>query len=472
MCSTISEKDLIPLSSSQTASHERIQSLSAGSEILQASPEKLADCMPSDRDDADGLSDLTASAPITVTAAPENVHSVCDHPVPDDELAASKTANHKRIRSLSMEGEMLQPPSKKLESSSSTVSERLDKDEIGGTNDMSGPSSVTATPEENSGGSVLGRSAADNDLATNDAVNGVDAGEDVRGIHEVSENFAQSNTADAGPTMAKKPWQRPKLDWYNRTNVFADTTLKNKIGGLGMVQFLAWEGVDVETEFAEMGKKYKDAKGSTIARNEAMKNKAQEVHQAYIDARTAGTRQVPLGWVNRDFLPGYEPSLPGSVQAHALPPASPGNGAATTGVKKASHSRKRQAATVANKDNGVVLQTRKDLQAIHRQAAEQLVETYERRLQGIIVSVPEPAEPVISTAVDRLVYNILDRQMHLRLIRVVHEHRTTVEDDHADIMNEIQDYRAALATELQRTVKWETGQDPMLLVAQEFPVDF
>ncbi|KAL1593227.1 hypothetical protein SLS60_010835 [Paraconiothyrium brasiliense] len=472
MGSIESEKDSTEIFSSSTMNDKHNYALSADIQVSQVLPEKSADDEASERDDAAGLSASIASAPTALTTVHENIHSVCGPRDSDEDHAASKPPNHKRIRSLSLKDGMLQPPSKKLAGSLTAVPEPLNQVEIGSNIDPSNPSSVTATVDDDDGGRVVGGPASGNNLATNITLNGVGVGEDAGGTQASPENFAQPNMADA-ETEDHESWQR---DWYNSKKTFAHTTLMSNTGRRGMEQFLGWEDIDVEKMFPKKGK-YQDAEGNPLTRNEAMKIKVNEVHQAYIDARKAGTREVPLGWNGRDFRPGYDPSsLRGSQrntpssQAQVLPPAGPDDGVTTAGIKEASRSRKRQAATVVNKGNGVVSQTRSDLQAIHRQATEQLRETYKRR-QGSTVTVTDPVEPVISTAVDRLVYGIVDRQMYLRIVRMLDDNPPIVEGDYTSIMTEIHEHRAKLATELQRTVKWEKGQDPMLLVAQEFPLD-
>lgn len=286
------------------------------------------------------------------------------------------------------------------------------------------------------------------------------------GMNVNSETIIQPPAIDSETKKATKLGKTtPHLNWYEAKAVFADGTLINKICAPGMEEFLRWEGVDLDKEFPRRGGKYTNAEGERINRSTALKNKVQKMHQAYIDARSVGIRDVPQGWTGKGFE-HEEPSSPA--------PASAGISATVSGKKRQS-ARKTRVSTPKDEGDEVVSQTRTDLQAIHRYAAEQLSKAYEQRVQDVAADEGENSKISISAKVDRLVFDIVDCHIRLRMVRMRQEHGADTEEDLAGITSEMHKRRAELIMELQHAVKWAKGQDPVLLacqlVLQEFPAN-
>ncbi|KAF2451654.1 hypothetical protein P171DRAFT_478687 [Karstenula rhodostoma CBS 690.94] len=448
----MSEDAVTQVSGSEAADQHHIRSVYTGVGTLQPLSEKLVDGNASVQDEVNRMSDSTTSA----SGSPVADERVLGFTAPED-VHNSQTTKRKRGRDLSVNG-MLPPPPKKLAGSSLSTVESTNQDEVDIIAEASGRStSLTPDSKAQAGGIINDRE-----------------GEFDGDMKETSESIAQPAAIDSEMKKAKEPRKTTyHLDWYNANNVFADSTLKSKVCASGMEEFLRWEGVDLDKEFPRKGGKYTNAQGERVARNEAMKIKVQEVQQAYIDARKAGVRTVPQGWTGKGFE-HEEPSY--LALAHSFPTSTPAaDGAAATASNK--HQRTRKLHVHIPKDEGaeIVSQARTDLHAIHRYAAEQLSKAYEKRVKGIAADEGDTTKPTISPKVDRLVFDIVDCHIRLRMVRMRQDYGADTEEDLAVIASEMHSHRAQLIVELQGSMKREKDQDPVLLacqlVLQEFPAN-
>ncbi|KAL5415999.1 hypothetical protein PMIN04_008337 [Paraphaeosphaeria minitans] len=467
----MSEDARAKASASDIAGQSHTRSISIGAGPLHMSSEQLVDGNAAARDEVGHMSNLATSTSMSLTAVNAQVLDDSGFASYSD-LCASRTTKRKRGCALSVD-EMLPPPPKKLAGSSLSTAEPASQDGVKSIAEASvgstsfSPSTIIVDDDDGDNTSIT---TSDGKVQVSGVPN--DNEDDSDGdVQTTSETIAQSAAVDSVAKKDKKPSQTTHhLEWYTRDELYADSTLVNKICSSGMEEFLRWEGVDVDKEFPRKGGKYTNVQGERIGRSTAMKDKVQKVHQAYIDARNAGIRSVPQGWTGKGFE-HERPFIP--VLAHSLPTAasmSPApvsaDIAAPTDGKKRQGGRKTHDTTPKDEGAEVVSQTRSKLQALRRYAAEQISKAYQKRVQDIADDEDSTSKPTISAEVDRLVFDIVDCHTRFRIVRMRQEHGADTEEDIAGITSEMHKYRAELIPALQNSVNWVKGQDSVLLACQ------
>ncbi|KAF2451655.1 hypothetical protein P171DRAFT_438349 [Karstenula rhodostoma CBS 690.94] len=263
-----------------------------------------------------------------------------------------------------------------------------------------------------------------------------------------SDSQRRASRKKAKKAAKKKPKKKSLFIADEKSNTaYSMTTFKNKVGIAGMEAFLSRPefGVDVATEFPLRGttdKKFYDSDNNPISRAEALAYKCHELHQILIDAyKTAMAEEASRKTAAQRVFSGHRYDLPDALEP----------------------------------DTHQTMLARIDLQTIRDRASVQINAAYGNNL----VPAPELTEPelgsdnqpLLSVAVQRLVYKVVDAHIRGNRLRALHisesgDRRFQIPVEHGQL-------RAQLKYELQNTLTLEEDVDRAAiatkLVVQEFP---
>jgi hypothetical protein len=229
------------------------------------------------------------------------------------------------------------------------------------------------------------------------------------------------------------------------------STFKNKLGIAGMESFLRRPefGLDVDNEFPLKGKTDKTFYGSSnnpISRADALAYKCHDLHQILIDATTARLAEE----ASRDEK---AKQLMGGVRLDL-------GGDGTWAMASDTHQ---------------TMLARIDLQTIRDRALIQINAAYDNNVEPAAelaeIESGSDNQPLISAAVQNLVYKAVDAQIRYNKLRTLHVSESG--DRRFQIPAEYAQLRAKLNYELQNALRLEDNVDgtvvAQMLVVQEFP---
>ena len=265
---------------------------------------------------------------------------------------------------------------------------------------------------------------------------------------DYSERPARRKKSKKTATRKRKKETKSVPD-ENSKSAYSITTYTNKVGIAGMEAFLRRPefGVDIDAEFppprSSSAKTYYDDDGTQIGRGEAMAHRCQQLHQILINAQKAVRAEEASRQAEADrVIRGDRSNLP----PEAMMP-----------------------------DSHQTLLARIDLQTIRDQASLEINAAYTNN-QEPAAELAEPLlgsnnQPLISAAVQRLVYRVVHAQIRGNRLRALHVSETG--DQRFQIPAEYEELRARLRYELQGALPLEQDVDraatAQRLVVQEFP---
>ncbi|KAJ4351524.1 uncharacterized protein N0V89_006867 [Didymosphaeria variabile] len=248
----------------------------------------------------------------------------------------------------------------------------------------------------------------------------------------------------AKKTNSRKAKRGIRVPDENSEHAWSTSTFKNKVGIAGMEAFLRRPefGVDVDAEFPSTGlpdKPYRDIDGTQIGRGAAMAHKCHYLHQTLIDAKAEDDfRQASVNQLIRESRIYHPPEL-------------------------------------AARDTHQTTLARTHLQSIRHHATVQVNAAFDNNHQPTAqlseLELDSDGQPLISAAVQHLIYSVVVTQIRGNRLRNLHvseagDQRFQIPADYAEL-------RARLKYELQSTLRLEEDVDreatARKLLMQEFP---
>jgi hypothetical protein len=313
---------------------------------------------------------------------------------------------------------------------------------------------------------------------------------------DATQSVPPNTQASTTPAPTKKPektyLQSPSIaSWLSQEKVYTEKTMMCKAGRKGMELFLRSQDVDVDAEYPP-GKWVFDGQGEKIARNRALMQRCQQVQGNIIAERNADkaekAKQAGRTSEAHDANTANEAKKTNHIDAaKATPLVNISAGMMFNGMSAATpltqnalhlHVRAPHIAIAQNpamqSDDGAraMLQTRESLRIIRARALQQIKDTRDQGLDTFAAMFfADPTNPIISTSVEQLVFNIVECE--LRLQGSDGMPNVQPPQSRSDLIQTLHSYRAMLVYQLHGAVKWGQGSDPVAmagqLVAQEFP---